>query len=150
MTTNFERVGEFMQMLGLPIGPPAALPTDDLFHFRLELIQEETLELVRAYRKSDLVEFADAIGDLLYVVYGLGHASGLPMDEVFAEIHRANMDKKRSDGTGKRFSKVDAEKPDGWQPPDLKKVIYGPWELSYEEGREQIVHHAKHSADPTE
>jgi predicted HAD superfamily Cof-like phosphohydrolase len=125
MTTNFERVGEFMRMLGLPIlgDGPAALPVDDLFHFRLELIQEETLELVRAYRKSDLVEFADAIGDLLYVVYGLGHASGLPMDRIFAEIHRANMDKKRSDGTGKRFSKIDAEKPDGWRPPNLKDII---------------------------
>ena len=42
---------------------------------------------------QDMVEVADALTDLLYVVYGAGHAFGIDLDECFAEVHRSNLSK---------------------------------------------------------
>lgn len=132
MKTNFEKVGDFHEKFDLdhfvPFGePPRLVPDEDLFLFRMHLIMEETLELIHAHRTKDLVKLADAIGDLLYVVYGLSHTCRIPADRVFGAIHEANMSKvrARSDGDplGKRGSKFDVVKPLDWQPPDILKVL---------------------------
>jgi predicted HAD superfamily Cof-like phosphohydrolase len=60
---------------------------------RLRLISEELDELRAALECDDLVGVADAIADLLYVVYGAAMTFSIPIDEVFAEVHRANLAK---------------------------------------------------------
>ena len=130
MPTNFERVGHFHQKFDLPVAGPTAKPRiidDETFLFRLDLILEETTEMLRDHRKRDVAKTADAIGDLLYVAYGLAHYMGIPIDQVFEEIHRANMSKERSSGNSDarstRGSAIDVVKPEGFRPPDIQGII---------------------------
>ena len=58
------------------------------------MIDEEfTIEFRDAVENKNIVEVADALGDLLYVTYWAANAFGIPIDEVFDEIHRSNMTK---------------------------------------------------------
>merc|ERR1712232_474376 len=42
---------------------------------------------------GDMVETVDALGDILYVVYGAGGAFGINLDQAFDLIHKSNMTK---------------------------------------------------------
>ena len=57
------------------------------------LIREELGELVCAQGGNDLVGIADALGDLLYVIYGAAVSYGIDMEPITNEIHRSNMTK---------------------------------------------------------
>lgn len=57
------------------------------------LIEEEAGEFRAAVEASDLVEIADAVADLLWVVLEAGLTYGIPIEEVFAEVHRSNLTK---------------------------------------------------------
>lgn len=70
-----------------------AVPPAEVCELRRRLIQEELDEFVEAYQANDLIEVVDAIGDMLYVVYGAALAVGIDMEPIFAEIHRSNMTK---------------------------------------------------------
>jgi Uncharacterized protein conserved in bacteria len=130
MTTNFEKVRAFHEKFGLApnVSRPRILD-DKLFLFRYDLCLEEMHELLRAHRRGSIVDVADALADLLYVAYGLAVYCNIPMDAVFAEVHRANMTKIRSLGDGDRrstrSSRFDVVKPDDWQPPDIASVLSG-------------------------
>jgi predicted HAD superfamily Cof-like phosphohydrolase len=88
---------------------------------RLSLITEETDELRDAFYSGDLVKVADALGDLLYVVYGTAVSYGLDMEPIFAEIHRSNMSK--GDPEVVRASNGKILKSKNWTPPNLKPLI---------------------------
>merc|ERR1711959_830057 len=60
---------------------------------RLKLIEEEVKELADAMEAKDMVETIDALGDILYVVYGAGGAFGINLDRAFDLIHKSNMTK---------------------------------------------------------
>lgn len=83
------------------------------------LITEEARELIYAINGGDLEKTIREICDLLYVTFGAAVAFGINIEPFFDEVHRANMQKasgpKRDDG--KR------EKPEGWQPPDIKGLL---------------------------
>jgi len=55
-------------------------------------------ELRDSILSQDVVGVADALTDLLYVVYGAGHTFGIDLDRCFREVHRSNMSKLGSDG----------------------------------------------------
>lgn len=64
---------------------------------------KETWDNIHDYRLDeprnlDVVEAADATGDLRYVIEGLDIEAGIPSDEVFTEIHESNMSKLGEDG----------------------------------------------------
>merc|ERR1711907_204722 len=46
-----------------------------------------------ALKAKDMVETIDALGDILYVVYGAGGAFGVDLDQAFVLIHKSNMTK---------------------------------------------------------
>lgn len=97
--TNADRVREFHDTFDRhPTPARPTLPDPALFALRKRLIQEEFDEICDAYEAGDLVEFADGVADLLYVVYGLGIVAGLPTDRLFAEVHGSNMSKLGEDG----------------------------------------------------
>ncbi len=115
------KIQEFHRAVGAKIRSyPTLIPVDESNH-RLDLIREETDELEAAFAAGNLVEIADAIGDLLYVVGGTAVQSGIDAEPVFNEVHRSNMTKV---GGGKR---VDGKilKPDSYSPPNLKPIIDG-------------------------
>ena len=88
-----EAVGVFMQKFGQDCPDKPTIPSFDIQKLRLELIDEERGELRAALAAGNLIETADAIADLLYVVYGTAVACGIDIDKVFEEVHRSNMSK---------------------------------------------------------
>jgi len=87
-----------MDTFGQEVLNKPTLPNLDLAAFRVDLIQEELNELRDAILDEDIVEIADALTDLLYVVYGAGHAFGVNLDSCYSEVHRSNMSKLGEDG----------------------------------------------------
>ena len=68
---------------------------------RHNLMKEENDEYFEAANNGDLVEVADALGDMLYILCGtiLEHGMEHKIEEVFDEIQRSNMSKLSEDGT---------------------------------------------------
>jgi predicted HAD superfamily Cof-like phosphohydrolase len=96
--SNFEKVGDFMEAFGQEVLYEPTLPDFNLAALRLDLIEEEVQELRDGLGRSSLLEVADALTDILYVVYGAGHAFGIDLDDCFSEVHRSNMTKLGEDG----------------------------------------------------
>ena len=67
---------------------------------RFNLMKEENEEYLEAVQNNDIVEIADALGDMLYILCGtiLGHGLQHKIEEVFDEIQRSNMSKLGEDG----------------------------------------------------
>ncbi|MFL1895970.1 nucleoside triphosphate pyrophosphohydrolase family protein [Aquimarina sp. 2-A2] len=67
---------------------------------RFELMKEENEEYLEAAQNDDLVEVADALGDMLYILCGtiIEHGMQHKIEEVFDEIQRSNMSKLGEDG----------------------------------------------------
>lgn len=96
--TNFDKVEEFMTTFGQEVKSKIDLGDRNLRQLRYDLIKEELGELREAFERKDEIEVADALTDLLYVVYGAGHAFGIPLDKCFEEVHASNMSKLGEDG----------------------------------------------------
>ena len=67
---------------------------------RFNLMKEENEEYLEAANNNDLVEVADALGDMLYILCGtiIEHGMQHKIEEVFNEIQRSNMSKLGEDG----------------------------------------------------
>lgn len=118
--TNEQKVAEFMDRACQQLPERPTIPPSDVRELRMELICEELAELQFALAEFDLDGIADAIGDLLYVVYGAGIAFGLPVQEIFDEVHRSNMSKfidghRRPDGKWMKGP--------SYSPPNLKAIL---------------------------
>jgi predicted HAD superfamily Cof-like phosphohydrolase len=63
-------------------------------------MREENEEYLEAANNNDLVEVADALGDMLYILCGtiIEHGMQDKIEEVFNEIQRSNMSKLGEDG----------------------------------------------------
>lgn len=106
-----EAVLEFHRLYDVPIGVVPQSLSFDRLTLRLRLIQEEWDELQAAagfdmildggskVAAQDIVEMADALGDIVYVCFGMAIEMGVNLNEVFAEIQRANLSKLDHDGT---------------------------------------------------
>lgn len=87
-----QMVREFHERFDIPIqGAPTATPRTAAL--RIALLTEEFAEYVQAALRSDLIEVADALADMVYVIYGTALVYGIPLDAVLAEVHRSNMSK---------------------------------------------------------
>ena len=99
---------------------PALGPPNRVKVLRLRLMMEELGELSVAIHEENLVHIADALADLLYVVFGTAAAYGIPMDEIFQEVHRSNMTKAVLD----RFQKGGkVDKSENFQEPNLLPIL---------------------------
>lgn len=124
MKTAVEKVTEFHLAYG-QAAPDKAIPLpDDILMLRVRLIGEEFSEYREAAFRGDLVEIADALADLAYVVVGTAVAHGLVrFDEIFAEVHRSNMSKLGADGKPVLREDGKVLKGPGFSPPDLAPLI---------------------------
>ena len=84
---------------------------------RVGYIEEEARELREAVEAGDVVAAADALADLVYVVYGAAWRFRIPLDAVVAEVHRSNMTKTTTPGDGK------AIKGPGYSRPDVARIL---------------------------
>ena len=71
----------------------AADGTKDLLLSRTAMDLEELGEWLAAHAESDLAAAGDALADRTYMLVGDAVATGLPLDKLFAEVHRSNMNK---------------------------------------------------------
>ncbi|WP_159021352.1 nucleoside triphosphate pyrophosphohydrolase family protein [Formosa sp. L2A11] len=85
--------------LGYSETPLANLGTDKNM-LRFNLMKEENEEYLEAANNKDLVEIADALGDMLYILCGtiIEHGLQHKIEDVFNEIQRSNMSKLGADG----------------------------------------------------
>ena len=88
---------------------------------RLGCLQEELSELANAASYDDLAGVADALVDLVVFAKGTAMMLGLPWQELWSDVLRANMAKER--GVGKRGHAVDLVKPAGWVGPKTGEVL---------------------------
>ena len=111
-----EMVRYFHKKFGVPIGKKPQLADVEL---RCSLIAEEAQETMDAARAGDLPGAVDGLCDLIYVALGAAVRWGVSLDELFTEVHEANM---RKDGGG---SRPDGKilKPNGWRPPDIEGLL---------------------------
>ena len=79
--------------------PSVNIPEQTIL-LRHNLMKEENEEYLEAAQKNDLLEVADALGDMLYILCGtiLSHGMQHKITEVFKEIQRSNMSKLGPDG----------------------------------------------------
>jgi len=99
--TAISHVRDFHDAFGIG---NADMPTIELsrreLKLRFDLMREENEEYMEAAENGDLVEVADALGDMLYILCGtiLKHGLQDKMSDVFEEIQRSNMSKLDKDG----------------------------------------------------
>ncbi len=79
---------------------PIAFTNEKEVKLRFDLMAEENEEYLEAAKNNDLVEVADALGDMLYILCGtmLSHGMQDKIEIVFNEIQRSNMSKLGADG----------------------------------------------------
>jgi len=101
MKNKIAAVHAFHTAFGLGIEEtPTAQLTKAKNLLRFNLMKEENEEYFEAANDGDLVEVADALGDMLYILCGtiLEHGMQHKIEEVFEEIQRSNMSKLGADG----------------------------------------------------
>ena len=101
MNNKIEAVKEFHKAfkIGYLESPKADLGSEKNM-LRYKLMREENEEYLDAANDNDLVEVADALGDMLYILCGtiIEHGLQYKIEEVFNEIQRSNMSKLGADG----------------------------------------------------
>jgi len=125
MKQKINSVGEFHEVFKIGNADKLTLVDEANYTLRYNLLKEENEEYLEACKKGDLVEIADALGDLLYITYGtiLKHGLQHKIEEVFDEIHRSNMSK--LDENGKPIFREDGKvlKSNLYFRPDIKKIL---------------------------
>ena len=123
MNSLEQQVRQFNDTYGKVMSPSPRLPTEPEATLMNNLIVEELTELNEAIDAGDLVEIADAIGDILYVTAQQATMLGLPIDALLREIQRSNMSKLGADG--KPIYREDGKVLKGlaYSPPDIVSVL---------------------------
>jgi len=159
--THFEKVKEFYKAFDqfIPVGHASlesVIIPEDRVHLKMNLIAEEFIELVEAVyglesgkvlhkawaeaqildeENRDIIETADALADLDYVINGFAIEACIDLDKVFDEVHASNMSKlddegrpilsdgvtPAPDGQVKPIGKI--LKGSNFREPDIKKVL---------------------------
>ncbi len=148
------QVAEFHRVFKHPVKDEPVIPDEKRCALRVELIQEELNEFKKAIDDRDIVEIADALCDIQYVLSGavLEFGLGNKFRELFDEVQRSNMSKtcktedearatvayykkergvdcyyKKSDGHYLVYRKSDNKtlKSVNYSPPDLKRILEG-------------------------
>ena len=95
------------------------------YMLRYKLMREENEEYLEAAENGDLVEIADACGDMLYILCGtmLKHGLQSKIEEVFQEIQASNMSK--LDANGQPIYREDGKVLKSYLhfKPDIKKIL---------------------------
>ena len=154
MSNYLQSVSEFHKTFNAPILESPQIPSKERCELRVALLQEELNELKQAIEDNDLVEIADALADIQYVLSGAILEFGLKekFNTLFDEVQRSNMSKactsqqealatlshyKQKDGTEGRYEEVNGKyivyrkednkvlKSVGYSPASLEDIIKG-------------------------
>lgn len=126
MKKSLQAVQDFHKAFGLGIAvKPTARLSAETVQLRYGLMKEENEEYLEAAKAGDLLEIADALGDMLYILCGTIIEHGLQdkMAEVFEEIQRSNMSKLGEDGKPVYREDGKVLKGPDYSPPNLEKIL---------------------------
>ena len=126
ITNPIEQVKEFADTFNIEYSDDMNVNIDEsTIDLRFRLMQEENLEYLQAAKNKDIVEVADALGDILYILCGtiLTHGLQHKIVEVFNEIQRSNMSK--LDINGKPVFREDGKilKGPNYFKPNIKEIL---------------------------
>ena len=151
---SLNQVSDFHRTFNAPVLSTPQIPSEQRCQLRVSLLQEELNELSEAIKDNNLVEIADALCDLQYVLSGavLEFGLGEKFVELFNEVQRSNMSKacsteeeaqktlehyKQKDGTEGYYKQVGDKwvtyrngddkvlKSVGYSPANLESIING-------------------------
>jgi predicted HAD superfamily Cof-like phosphohydrolase len=114
MNKEQQDVKDFHTKYGAMVNESPTMPDNKTLLLRARLICEESVEFLAEASKNDMEGMADALCDILYVVYGTGVTLGIDLEPIFAEVQRSNMTKDGGgqDQGGKVIKGPDFELPD--------------------------------------
>jgi predicted HAD superfamily Cof-like phosphohydrolase len=124
MSNMFQEVKKFQTAVGQNVSEVPYFPDENERVLRRKLLKEEVEEYFEGEDKDDLENVAKELADIIYIVCGTAASYGIPLDRVFNEVHRSNMEK-LVDGKVVRRDDGKILKPEGWTAPDIKSVLYG-------------------------
>lgn len=145
---SYERVREFHEVFGHPVAETLSDIDSERATLRLALILEEAIELADAMgfatddlkdsvdymlnkigphreESKNLVEVADALGDLEYVVNGAALEYGINLPRIVEEVHRSNMTKLGPNGLPIYRADGKILKGENYERPDIEGVLFG-------------------------
>lgn len=126
MESKIKAVELFHNSFGLGVSqePKANLGMEKNL-LRFNLMDEENKEYLDAANEGDLVEVADALGDMLYILCGtiLEHGMQYKIEEVFEEIQKSNMSKLGADGKPMYREDGKVLKGPNYFKPDIKTIM---------------------------
>ena len=101
------------------------IPDDnELVNFRTSFLMEELAEYTQAITKKDAAGALDALVDIVYIALGTAWLFNLPFEKAWNEVQKANMSKVRAKSKSKkRGTAFDVIKPQGWQAPNIERII---------------------------
>lgn len=137
MKSPYEMLKEWHEVMD---PDPGSLDDVDTVDLRWSLIEEESGEVFDELFpdrtiwnsdkfkmvKDDIVDkkkLTKELADLMYVTIGCAEKFNLPLEEVFAEVHRSNMTKIQEDGTILRREDGKVLKPDTYEAPNLDQFF---------------------------
>ena len=88
----------------------------------MDLITEEYQETLYAFENSDLIEVADGLADMVWVVMGMCNSCGIDFDSVWQEVKASNMSK-FPNGKAIKNEHGKIMKPDSYFKPNIEKVL---------------------------
>ncbi len=122
---HIKRVEEFHNSFSIKNNYTPQLLSKEEYELRYNLIKEENEEYLHACKNNNILEIADALGDILYIALGtlLRHGLQDKIDEIFEEIHRSNMSK--LDENSKPIYREDGKvlKSKNYFKPDIKRIL---------------------------
>ena len=125
MKENIDKVAHFHEVFKIGNNHAPTLLSEDESLLRFNLLKEENEEYLDACKRGDMVEIADALGDILYIAFGTIARHGLQykIQEVFDEIQRSNMSK--LDENGEPIFREDGKilKSEKYFKPNIKAIL---------------------------
>ena len=126
MKNKLSAVTVFHKAFGLGVNNTPTTDIDEsTMNLRFSLMDEENKEYLEAIKNNDIIEVADALGDMLYILCGtiITHGMQHVIDQVFEEIQSSNMSKLGSDG--KPIFREDGKvlKGPNYFRPDIAKIL---------------------------
>lgn len=100
MKKQLKHVEKFHNVFRHPVSEKVTTCSDDRIQLRYKLMKEENEEYLEAAMTDNIVEIADSLGDMLYILCGtiLEHGMQDKIEEVFEVIQASNMSKLGENG----------------------------------------------------
>ena len=111
----------FMKTGSQPVQKELSMDNDEAKLY-MKLISEEYNETLDAFNKSDLVELADGLADMVWVIMGMCNSCGIQFDNVWKEVRASNMSK-FVDGKAIKNEYGKIMKPKTYFKPNIKNAL---------------------------